>query len=179
MFMLARFAYHPRKKGQAMPSTAGVVDATPTRKVLHLKYIDSEGKDRTDSYDIPSDMTDAEANALVAAQGAVTNANLWNVGITNWFATGIGSKGDADDLTNDSVKDNVVILMKNAANLSFDFFIPANNEATTMVAGTENPDPTTTEMAALLAAIAAIWGGYSPASYRMSERRQKNKAVKA
>jgi len=162
-----------------MPNNAGTVDGTPTRKILHLQYIDSEGKPRTDSYDVPNDVTDAELNALSAAIGDVTNASLWNIGYTNWFATGIAQKSDADDLTNDSVADNVVILMKNATNLSFDFFVPANLETTTMVAGTENPDPTTTEMLALVAAIQAIWGGYSPSSYRFTERRQKNRAVKA
>lgn len=161
-----------------MPSTAGVVDTTPTRKILHLQYIDSEGKPRTDSYDLPNDVTDAEMNALTAAMGAVTNANLWNIGYTNWYASGVGLKADADDLTNDSVFDNVVILMKNAANLSFDFYIPANLETTTMVEDTENPDPNTTEMGALFAALQAIWGGYSPFSVRFTERKHINKAVK-
>jgi hypothetical protein len=161
-----------------MPNQAGVVDATPTRKILHLQYIDSEGKPRTDSYDLPSDATDGEMNALTAAMGAVTNASLWNVGYTNWYSTGVALKSDADDLTNDSVYDNIVFLMKNAANDSFDFFIPANLETVTMVAGTENPDPTTTEMLALIAAVEAIWGGYSAYSVRFSERSNKNRAVK-
>jgi len=161
-----------------MPNNAGAVDATPTRKIMHLQYIDSEGKPRTDSYDIPSDVTDAEFNALSAAQGAVTNASLWNIGYTNWYSTGVPQKSDADDLTNDSVYDNIVFLMKNAANDSFDFFIPANLETVTMVAGTENPDPTTTEMLALIAAIEAIWGGYSAYSVRFSERKNVNRATK-
>lgn len=139
-----------------MPNNAGAVDATPTRKIYHLSYIDSEGKLRTDSYDVPSGVTDAELNALTAAVGAVTNASLYAIGVTNWFATGVAQKSDADDLTNDSVKDNLVILMKNAVNDSFDFFVPANLETVTMVAGTENPDPATTEMAALFAALETI-----------------------
>jgi hypothetical protein len=163
---------------KVMPNNAGAVDATPTRKVLHLQYIDSDGKSRTDSYDVPMDVTDAELNALSAALGATTNASLWNIGYTNWFATGSASIDDADDLTNDSVKDNVVILFKNASNLSFDFFIPANLETVTMVPGTENPDMTTTEAAALIAAIEAIWSGYTAYSARFSERSQKNRAVK-
>jgi len=161
-----------------MPNNAGAVDATPSRKVLHLQYIDSEGKPRTDSYDVPSDVSDAEMNALSAALGATTNASLWNIGYTNWYATGVAQKSDADDLTNDSVYDNIVFLMKNAANLSFDFYIPANLESVTMVPGTENPDPTTTEMLALIAAVEAIWGGYTAYSVRFTERRNKNRAVK-
>lgn len=161
-----------------MPNNAGAVDATPTRKIYHLSYIDSEGKLRTDSYDVPSGVTDAELNALTAAVGAVTNASLYAIGVTNWFATGVAQKSDADDLTNDSVKDNLVILMKNAVNDSFDFFVPANLETVTMVAGTENPDPATTEMAALFAALETIHGGYTAYSVRFTERRQKNRSVK-
>lgn len=161
-----------------MPNNAGAVDATPTRKVLHLQYIDSEGKPRTDSYNFPADATDAELNALAAAVGATTNASLWNIGYTNWYSTGVAQKSDADDLTNDSVYDNVVFLMKNAAGDSFDFFIPANLETVTMVPGTENPDPTTTEMLALIAAVEAIWGGYTAYSVRFTERTNKNRAVK-
>jgi len=161
-----------------MPNNAGAVDATPTRKIMHLQYIDSEGKPRTDSYDIPVDTTDAEFNALSTAQGAVTNASLWNIGYTNWFSTGVPQKSDADDLTNDSVYDNIVFLMKNATGDAFDFFVPANLESVTMVAGTENPDPTTDEMLALIAAIEAIWAGYSAVSVRFTERRNKNRAIK-
>lgn len=162
-----------------MPNNAGAVDATPTRRIVHLQYIDTEGKPRTDSYDIPVATTDASLNALSAAVGAMTNASLWNIGVTNWYSTGVGLKSDADDLTNDSVKDNVVILLKDAANDSFDFFIPANLETVSMVAGTENPDPTTTEFLALIAALDAIWTGHSPYSYRFTERRNKNRAIKA
>lgn len=161
-----------------MPNNAGAVDVTPSRKIFHMSYIDSEGKPRTDSYDIPDDATDAELNALAAAVGATTNASLWAVGVTNWYATGVGQKSDADNLTNDSVMDNVVLLVKNAANDSFDFFIPANLETATMVAGTENPDLSNPLMLAVEAAIEAIWGGYALYSARFTERRKKNKATR-
>jgi len=161
-----------------MPNNAGAVDATPTRRIVHLSYVDSEGKPRTDSYDIPNATTDAQLNALAAAVGAVTNASLWNIGVTNWFATGVGQKSDADDLTNDSVMDNVVLLMKDAANDSFDFFVPANLETATMVAGTENPDLENPLMLALETALEAIWAGHALYSARFTERRKKNKATR-
>lgn len=161
-----------------MPNQAGVVDATPTRKVLHLQYIDSEGKVRTDSYDFPDGTTDAELNALTAAVGDVTNASLFAIGYTNWYATGVAQKSDAVDSTNDSVMDNVVILMKNSTNQSFDFFIPANNEATTMVEDTENVNTTSTEMSALMAALEAIFGGYVAYAARFTERRKKNRSTR-
>jgi len=68
--------------------------------------------------------------------------------------------------------------MKTATKDSFDFFIPANLETVTMVAGTENPAAATTEMAALIAALEAIHGGYSAYSVRFTERRQKNRSIK-
>jgi hypothetical protein len=164
-----------------MPDNAGtIVSATPLKRVFHLQYIDSEGKPRTDSYEIPTGATDAQLNTLVNAVGAITNANLWNVGITGWWMGGIPTKTLAVDATNDSVKDNLVLLMKTVTNTDpFDFFVPANNEVASMVAGTENPDPTTVEMIALIAAIEAVWAFHEPISYRFSERRLKNKAVKA
>jgi len=167
-----------RKRIEIMPNNAGVVDATPTRRVMHLRYRDSDGKDRTDSYDIPNATADADFNALAAAVGAVTNASMWAIGYTNWFDTGAPQTADALDAVNDSNKDNIVILLKNGMVTGFDFFIPANDEAKTMQPGTENPNPTTTEFADLLDAINTIWPGYTPASYRFTERKQKNRAIK-
>jgi len=181
MFTLARcFAVYRASKIGAyeMPFDAGVVDATPTRRIVHFQYIDSEGKPRTDSYDVSAATTDAQINALSVALGAITNASLWNVGYTNWYAVEPAQKGNAVDETNDSVYDNLVILMKDAINNSFDFYVPANNEAVSMVADTENPDPTTTEMVALFAAIDGIWNSYIPFSVRYTERKNTNKAVK-
>lgn len=161
-----------------MPNDAGVVDATPTRKIIHLQYIDSEGKPRTDSYDIPVTTTDGMMNAVAAAVGATTNASLWNIGYTNWFTTGVPSKANADDLTNDSVYDNVVILLKDPTNDAIDFFIPANLETATMVDGTENPDPTNPLLAAVITAIEALWTAHTAVSVRFTERSNKNRAVK-
>jgi len=162
-----------------MPNNSGAVDITPTRRVLHLQYIDSDEGVRTDSYDIPVATTDAALNALTAALGLTTNASLWNVGYTNWFATGQPQTTDADDLTNDSIKDNVVMLFKNATNLAFDFFIPANLEPATMIAGTENVDKTNPLIADVVTAVEAIWGGYAVVSYRFTQRRKKNRSTRA
>lgn len=161
-----------------MPFDGGIIDATPTRRVLHLQYIDSEGKPRTDSYDIPdaASATDSDLNAFAAEMGALSNASLYSVGVTAWFQPSVASKANAVDETNDSVKDNVVILMKDASNNSFDLFIPANSETLTMIAGTENPDATL--LATLFSAAAAVWASYTPVSVRFTERKLKNRATK-
>lgn len=158
-----------------MPFNAGIVDTSPVRRVLHFQFIDSEGKPRTDSYDIPNAATDAEINAFATETGERSNASLWNVGYTNWFYIAQPSKGDADDETNDSVMDNVVGLLKPLVGDGQDVYIPANNEAATMVAGTENPDPTL--LADWITAANALFGG-EMVSVRFSERSLKNKAVK-
>jgi len=141
--------------------------------------MDSEGKERTDSYDIPTDSavaTDADLNALTAELGALSNASLYAVGVTSWFQASTPSKANALDATNDSVKDNVVILFKDNANNGFDLYVPANVEADTMVDGTENPDAT--KLADLIAAANAVWATYNPISIRFTERKLKNRATK-
>jgi hypothetical protein len=174
------FRISQRAKGKIeMPFDAQLIDVSPTRKILHCSYIDSEGKDRTDSYDIPTDSavaTDADLNALTAELGALTNASLYAVGVTSWFQAAPPSKANALDATNDSVRDNVVILFKDIANNSFDLYVPANVEADTMVLGTENPDAA--KLADLIAAAGAIWATFDPISLRFTERKQKNKATK-
>lgn len=158
-----------------MPFNGGIVDATPVRRVLHFQFIDSEGKVRTDSYDIPAAATDAEINTFASETGERSNASLWNVGVTNWFYIAQPSKANAVDETNDSVQDNIVLLLKPLVGDGQDVYIPANNEAATMVAGTENPSPLL--LADWIAAAEALFAG-DGVSVRMSERALKNKAVK-
>jgi len=178
MFMLsAVLSTSAQKRLNLMPFNAGVVDATPTRRTIHLSFIDSDAKVRTDSYDIPVAATDAEINAFANAIGGYSNASLWDVVVTGHFATGVASKANAVDETNDSVADNLVMLFKTLDNRAIDVFIPANDETDTMVVGTENPDPA--KLASLVTAAQALFAGYTVASYRMSERRKKNRAIKA
>lgn len=158
-----------------MPFDGGIIDATPVRRVLHLQFIDSEGKVRTDSYDVVGAATDAELNTFAAETGERSNASLWNVGVTNWFYLAQPSKANAVDETNDSVYDNIVMLIKPLVGDGQDVFIPAPNEAATMVADTENPSELL--LADWITAANAVIDG-SAVSVRFSERRKKNRAVK-
>lgn len=170
----------PRKqsiKGKInMPNNAGTVDATPTKRQVSLSFIDVNGQLRTDTYLIPTATTDAELNALAAAIGAKTNASLYAIGYTNWFQTGVPSKANATDAVDDSVKDNIVLLFGDIAGNSQDWFLPAPIEAT-LVTGTVNPDPT--ELADIVTAVDALSGAMQVKSYRYTERRMKNRSVKA
>jgi len=161
-----------------MPFDAGIIDASPDRVIISLSYIDTNGQVRTDSYDVPVATTDAELNAFSQAMGAATNASLWSVQKTTIFAPSPPSKANATDAVDDSVKDNIVLLYKNNANLAVDVFIPAPLEAE-LVAGTVNPDPTNALIIAVIAAANAIWDAYAVVSYRYTERRKKNRAIKA
>jgi len=159
-----------------MPDNSGTVDATPTKKQLTFAYIDVNGQLRSDTYLIPNATTDAEINALKAAIGAKTNASLYSVGITNWFQVDNPSVTDAVDAVDDSVKDNIVILFGNVAGGAQDWFLPAPIEST-LVENTVNPNPA--ELAAIVAAITPMSGGMTVKSYRYTERRKKNRSVRA
>ena len=177
MFMLGADAMTTRQqKENIMPFNAGVIDATPTRRIVHFSYIDVNGQERTDSYDILSTITDAQLNLLATALGEASNASLWAVSYTNQFIVAPPSKANAVNAVDDSVRDNIVILEKNTNNDAFDVFIPAPLESL-LVTGTLNPDPA--QMVDLIAAIDGVWAAYFQVSYRYSERAKKNKAVKA
>lgn len=160
-----------------MPFDGGIIDTSPDRIVLSLSYIDTNGQPRTDSYEMPLDVTDAEMNAFAVAMGAATNASLWGVQKSTIFAPSPPSKANAVAAVDDSVKDNIVILYKNNANLSVDLFIPAPLEAE-LIAGTVNPDPANALVIAVMAAADAIWTSYNAISLRYTERRKKNRATK-
>lgn len=159
-----------------MPNDAGIVDATPTKRQVTLSFIDVNGQLRSDTYIIPAATTDAELNALAAAIGAASNASLYAISYTNTFQVGNPSVANATDAVDDSVKDNIVLLYGDIGGNSQDFFVPAPIESL-LVAGTLNPDPTA--LAAVVAALDAVTGAMEVKSYRYSERRKKNRAVRA
>lgn len=161
-----------------MPSTAGTVDVSPTRRVLHLSYVDFNGKPRTDSYDIPPAALDAEINEFVTTMGALTNANLWRVAYTNEYTTGVGLASEAVNAPDDSVMDNIVILMKNSPTGGIDVFVPAPL-ASLIIDGTEDVDTASGILGDMTGAFFDLVGGYVPFSYRYTERRKKNRAKRA
>jgi len=161
-----------------MPFDAGIIDASPDRTILSLSYIDANGQVRTDSYDVPVATTDIELNGFASAMGEATNASLWSVQKTTVFAPSPPSLSNATDAVHNSVKDNIVLLYKNNANLAVDVFIPAPLAAE-LVPDTTNPDPTNTLLADVVAAANLIWDAFAIVSYRYTERKKKNRAVKA
>lgn len=154
--------------------TAPTIDGTPTFKSVSLKWIDTVGDIRTDTYRFTTG-TATEVEAFVSAMQSLSNASLWGVDVADKYR-GAMSKANAADVPFVSKDDNVVVLMKEATGRTFDMFVPAPVESVVMVAGTEQVDTTT--LATLVSTMAALQTlVYSPVSARYSERRDKNPRV--
>lgn len=160
-----------------MPRTAGTVDGTPLYKVVSFRWIDSTGDKRTDSYQFPAAVTDAQVEALAAALAAESNAVLYDIRVQDAYAS-LPDTGDALNELRPSLFSNIVILAKTPLNDSDDLYIPAPLD--------ENFIPTTddvlsgelaTVMAAFLACKNAGGAAFEIISGRYSERREINKSI--
>lgn len=161
-----------------MPRTAPTVDGSGNYRQVTFKWIDANNGKRSDTYRVASDATDAEIEAIVAALALASNANMYQVQVSMVYNS-VANVGDASEEVYLSVQDNVVILMKDAAGNSRDWFIPAPLDGI-MAAGSTNPDPANEVLQGVRDAIdAAIETGFEPVSYRFTERRKKNPSTPA
>lgn len=161
-----------------MPRTAPVVDlGTPTSLVLSVSFIDYTGDVRTDSYRMPATVTDTEIDALVAALGADSDANLWKVSVAREFAADEDAT-PANNTGRGSVSQNLAIRLKNPAGDGRNVFVPAPIESQ-FIPDTDEIDPASATLAAVLtAAVDIMPAGFTARSVRFSGRREKNKAIK-
>lgn len=151
--------------------TAPTVNGTPQWRSVSVTLYDYTGDQRTDSYMLDADSTDAEIEAFVAALQACTNGTIWRVVVGDVYNS-VGDSSNAVEAVWENAKDNVVLLAKTAANVSQDFYIPAPSNAM-FLEGTENIDPANTELLALMATIVTpIRAAYSFVSARFTHRRQ-------
>jgi len=161
-----------------MPRTAPTVDGAPTLKKLSIRWQDFSGDQRSDSIDIDAAITNVEIEALVAAVGAISNAELYAVNVTEVYQV-VPDSANATNAPSDSVYDNIVVQGKNATNISKRGFIPAPTKGTIMVGGTDQIDPTSVPLATYLTALLAILGaGYNIVGARYTERREINEQVR-
>lgn len=161
-----------------MPRTAPTVDGSGNYREVALRWIDANNQKRADTYRVAQDATDAEIEAIVVAMAAASNANIYQVKVSMVYNSP-AQPSDADDLSRESVQDNITILFKDSAGNARDWFLPAPLDAV-FVADTSNPDSASAELDALSAAIdAAIETAFVAISYRFSERRKKNPSVPA
>lgn len=156
--------------------TAPTVNGTPTYITVSLRWIDASGDKRSDSLQAPTAATSAQIEAWATAQQAGSNASLYAV-VKEDHYNSVPDKSNALDEPKDSVFDNMVYLAKTTANLSRRGFLPAPIAAV-FATGTDQPNPASTELAAIFTAFLALVGaGYTVQSVRYTERREINEAV--
>lgn len=163
---------HRAESKVLMPGTrtAPTVDGTPDFKTISVTVYDYSGQQRTDSYLVDADSSDAEVEAFVAALQDLTNATIWRVKVSDIYNS-IGDKGNALEEVWENQKTNVVSLLKNVLQVGQDWYIPAPINGM-FIDGSEEIDPANADFATYLASILPMRAGYSVISARFSHRRQ-------
>jgi len=162
-----------------MPRTAPAVDGTPNLRKVSLRYVDVSKDSRTVSNYLEGAATDAQIEAHVADAGAVTNANLYEVQVTDIYrAAKLASAAVAAE--ENSVFDNVVILYKEADNpAGMNGFIPAPVRGI-FIGDSDNVDNADVDYIAFKTTLGAILlGTMVPITVRYTERREINDAEEA
>lgn len=160
-----------------MARTAPTVDGSGDFKLVSIHLIDASGDVRSDSIQVPFSATNAQIEAVVDAYNALTNASIYKIEVSEVYNS-VADKSDAVDQPKDSVFDNFVFLFKDSMNNSKRGFVVAP-VGDAFVSGTDQVDPTNTDIAAYITAmLALIAGTYSLTQIRYTERREINEAVK-
>lgn len=149
--------------------TAPTIDGTATFITVSVTLYDYTGEQRTDSYRLDADSSNAEIEAFVAALQAVTNGTIWRVRV-GYVYNSVGDSTNALEAVWEEASSNVVLLAKDAEENAIDFYIPAPINAM-FVEGTEQIDPTNAALATLLAAILPMKATFSFVSARFTSRR--------
>lgn len=149
--------------------TAPTVNGTPSFIVVSLTFYDYTGEQRTDSYQLDADSTNAEIEAFVAATQALSNGTLWRVQVKQTYNS-VGDPSNAQESVWEEASSNLVFLAKDVMNNAEDFFVPAPINSV-FIEGTENIDPTAQAIIDYLAAILPMRSGFSFVSARFTSRR--------
>lgn len=149
--------------------TAPTVDGTVTYKAVSVTLYDYTGEQRTDTYKLDADTTNAEVEAFVAALQAGMNGTIWRVKVADVYNS-VGDPSNAIEEVWEEASSNLVLLAKNANDDSIDFYVPSPINAM-FVEATEQIDPSNATLAAILAAILPMKAGYSFVSARFTSRR--------
>lgn len=162
-----------------MPRTAPTVDGTPSLRKVSLRYVDVSKDSRTISNWLEGTATDPQIESHVAAAGAASNANLYEVQVTDVYrAAKLASAAVAAE--ENSVFDNAVILYKEADNPNgMNGFIPAPIRGI-FIGDSDNIDNTAPEYTAFRNSLGTILlGTMVPITVRYTERREINDAEEA
>jgi len=102
--------------------TAPAIDGTPNWKVLSITVYDYTGEQRTDSYYLDADASNAEIEAIVDKLQDTTNATIWKVSVTDLYNS-VGDSSNALEEVWEEASSNLVLLMKSASvEKGFNFF---------------------------------------------------------
>lgn len=157
--------------------TAPTVDGLAFNFILvSLTWYDYTGEQRTDTYQLDADSSAAEIEAFAAAEQALSNATLWRISVQQVYNS-VGDSGNALEEVWENAKDNLVFLLKDAMNNARDFYVPSPVNSA-FIEGTEEIDPTSAGIVALLASILPMRSGYSVVSGRFSHRKQIGTQIK-
>lgn len=162
-----------------MPRSVPTIDGTPNMRRISMRFVDRSNDVRSVSFYVELGATAAQIEALVAAVGAATNANLFELEDVALYRAARLASG-AISAPEISVYDNIVILYKESSSpQGQDFFLPAPIRLN-FVGDTDNPDPESDELGAVRDAVTPLMlGTVVPISMRYSERREKNQSVSA
>lgn len=150
--------------------TAPTIDGTPTFIQISVTLYDYTGEQRTDSYFVDADSTNAEIEAYVAALQAATNGTVWRVKV-GYVYNSIGDSSNAlEEVWEDADSNFVALIKAPAIEKGQDWYIPAPINAM-FVEGTNEIDPTNATLAAWLAAILPMRANYAVVSGRFTSRR--------
>ena len=156
--------------------TAPTVDGLPTFKVVSITMYDYTGDQRTETIQVDAAATDAQIEAYVAALQAATNATVWKVDV-GYVYNSVGDSSNALEEVWENAATNIVTLIKDADNNSRNAFIPAPINAV-FLEGTENINPSATQLADYLTALLALRSGFSVVSMRFTHRKQIGSVVR-
>jgi len=149
--------------------TAPEVNGTPTYRTASVTIYDYTGEQRTDSYQLDAGASNAQIEAFIAALQPITNGSIWRVRVGDVYNS-VGDPSNADEVVWEEATSNVVLLSKNTANDSQDWYIPAPSNDI-FIEATENINPASVPLGTLMTAILALKAGYSFVSARFTSRR--------
>lgn len=160
-----------------MPVSGNDMTGNANYKLVTLRFIDARGDKTASSIKLPATATVANIATLRTVVGAVTNANLYEVQVTDVYG-GIPSASVAVDDVYTSVQANVNILFKNLTTLdSLPFSFPAPIGA--LILDGESVDVEDIGFLNITDAVEALLGAlaWEPVSARFTERREINVAT--
>ena len=158
--------------------TAPTVNGTPNQKKVAFKFIDWTGEKRSNSVIVDTAVTDAAIEAAAAAAQLLSNASLYEITVAQVY-TSAASPGQATEAVYEDVGSNMVVQYQNpTTQQSIRAYIPALVNGA-LVEGTENIDPTDTDVTGFVAAfLAMLPAGFGAVGARFTQRRDINQQVK-